>query len=436
MEYSVGLDIGTTKIVAIVGIKNEHGRVELMGVGTSKSLGVRKGIVNNIDQTINSIKVAIEGAERAAKVPIKKVTVGIAGKHIRSLQHSDYIMRENPDEIIKEKDIEALKKQVEKLVMLPGEEIIHVLPQEYKVDTEDEILEPIGMHGARLEAKFHVVVGQMSAIKNIVRCVKEAGLEMEALTLEPLASAEAVLDQEEKEAGVAIVDIGGGTTDIAIFKDNIIRHTCVIPYGGGVITNDIKESCTIIEKHAEDLKIKYGSAVPDMEKENTFIRIPGLHGRPDKKISLKDLAKTINARVEEILEMVNTELKAYGAYEQRKKLIAGIVLTGGGSNLKNLRQLVNYTTQLESRIGLANQYIANDREQVLKGAEFATAIGLLMESLKIKEKEEESKPVITNDPEGEPEPEPAPESSKLPLLQRWLRNFEKMLNDSEDDDKN
>ncbi len=385
-DYSVGLDIGTTKIVAIVGRRNSHGKIEIMGAGKAKSLGVHKGIVNNISQTINSIKKAVEEAQASAGVAIKKVTVGIAGKHIRSLQHSDYIMRENPDKYITEEDIETLKNQVKKLVMLPGEEIIHVLPQEYKVDSEGEIQEPIGMHGKRLEANFHVVVGQMGSIRNIARCVTEAGLEMEALTLEPLASSEAVLTKEEKEAGVAIVDIGGGTTDIAIFKDSIIRHTCVIPYGGGIITEDIKEGCSIIEKHAEQLKVKFGSAVPELEKDSTYVTIPGLHGRDDKEISLKALAQVINARIEEILEMVNTELKAYGAHEQKKKLIAGIVLAGGGSNLNNLRQLANYTTGFDSRIGFANEYVANDKNQYLKGPEYATSIGLLMESLKIRDK--------------------------------------------------
>lgn len=416
-EYSVGLDIGTTKIVAIVGRRNTHGKIEVLGVGRAKSLGVHKGIVNNISQTITSIKTAVEEAEKSAGVPIRKVTVGIAGKHIRSLQHSDYIMRDNPEAFITEEDIEILKNQVKKLVMLPGEEIIHVLPQEYKVDSEGEIHEPIGMHGKRLEANFHVVVGQMGSIRNIARCVKEAGLEMEALTLEPLASSEAVLTKEEKEAGVAIVDIGGGTTDIAIFKDNIIRHTCVIPYGGGIITEDIKEGCSIIEKHAEQLKVKFGSAIPDMENPSTYVTIPGLHGRPDKEISLKTLAQIISARVEEILEMVNTELKAYGAFEQKKKLIAGIVLAGGGSNLKNLRQLANYTTGFDSRIGFANEYVANDKNQHLKGPEFATSIGLLMESLKIRDKKAvETKPIPAEaEVQEQPQPientiEPQPET--------------------------
>lgn len=385
-DFSVGLDIGTTKIVAIVGRRNAHGKIEVMGVGKAKSLGVHKGIVNNIAQTIESIKKAIEAAEKSAGVSIKKVTVGIAGKHIRSLQHSDYIMREKPDTFITEKDIDALKEQVNKLVMLPGEQIIHVLPQEYKVDSEGEIQEPKGMHGTRLEANFHVVVGQMTSIGNIETCVRGAGLESESLTLEPLASSEAVLTKEEKEAGVAIVDIGGGTTDIAVFKDNIIRHTCVIPYGGGIITDDIKEGCSIIEKHAEQLKVKFGSAVPELEKESIFVTIPGLHGRPDKEISLKSLSQIIGARVEEILDMVNNELKAYGAGEQKKKLIAGVVLTGGGSNLKHIRQLANFSTGFECRLGFANEFISNDKNQLLKGPEYATAIGLLMESLNIRER--------------------------------------------------
>ena len=445
MEYSVGLDIGTTNIVAIVGRKNERGMIELLGVGRSKSLGVNRGIVSNIAQTIKSIKAAVEEAEKSAKVSIKKVTVGIAGKHIRSLQHSDYIMRENPEAYITEDDIEQLKAQANKLVMLPGEEIIHALPQEYKVDST-EVQEPVGMEGKRLEAKFHVVVGQMGAIKNVVRCVKEAGLEMETLTLEPLASSEAVLTQEEKESGVAIVDIGGGTTDIAVFKDNIIRHTCVIPYGGGIVTEDIKEGCSIIEKHAEQLKVKFGSALPELEKDNISIAIPGLHGKQDKEISLKTLSKIINSRMEEILELVNTELKGYGAYERSKKLIAGIVLTGGGSNLKHLRQLANYITGFESRIGYANEYVANDKNGYLKGPEYATGIGLLMESLRIKErpshqeKEEIKEPIKTEPKEKEEQEQEENNIEKEnPISQHngekrnWLQNFvDKLMKELDD----
>ncbi|MCL4155943.1 UNVERIFIED_CONTAM: hypothetical protein GTU68_058109, partial [Idotea baltica] len=333
-NIAVGLDIGTTKIVAMIGRKNEYGKVEILGIGKSKSLGVHRGVVNNITQTIQSIQLAIQEAEAAAAIKIEGVTVGIAGQHIRSLQHSDYITRVNSDLVIDEEDIERLINQVHKLVMLPGEEIIHVLPQEYKVDGQAEIKEPIGMYGGRLEANFHVVVGQVSSIRNIGRCVKSAGLNLEGITLEPLASSNAVLSQEEKEAGVALIDIGGGTTDLAIFRDGIIRHTAVIPFGGNVITEDIKEGCSIIEKQAELLKIKFGSAWPGENKENEIVSIPGLRGREPKEITLKNLSKIIHARVVEIIEQVYVEIKNYGHEEQKKKLIAGIVLTGGGAQLK------------------------------------------------------------------------------------------------------
>ena len=236
-NISVGLDIGTTKIVAMVGARNEFKKLEILGIGKSQSLGVHRGVVNNITQTIESIKYAIEEAKiESGEEDIKEVVVGIAGQHIRSLQHSDYITRENPDKVIDNNDIDDLINQVYKLVMLPGEEIIHVLPQDFKVDGQSEIKEPIGMYGSRLEANFHIVVGQVSSIRNIGRCIKSAGLEMGDITLEPLASADAVLSDEEKEAGIALIDIGGGTTDVAIFKDGIIRHTAVIPFGGNEIS--------------------------------------------------------------------------------------------------------------------------------------------------------------------------------------------------------
>ena len=253
-NIAVGLDIGTTKIVAMIGKANEYGKIEMLGIGKAKSLGVHRGVVNNITQTIQSIQQAVEEAESVSDFKIKEVVVGIAGQHIRSLHHSDYITRPNSEKVIDETDIDKLINQVHKLVMLPGEEIIHVLPQDYKVDGQAEIKAPIGMYGGRLEANFHVVVGQVSSIRNIGRCIKSAGLELSNITLEPLASSEAVLSQEEKEAGVALIDIGGGTTDLAIFKDGIIRHTAVIPFGGNVITEDIKEGCSIIEKQAELLK--------------------------------------------------------------------------------------------------------------------------------------------------------------------------------------
>jgi len=381
-KISIGLDIGTTKIVAMIGRRNEYGKVKILGVGKSKSLGVHRGVVNNITQTIQSIQQAVNEAELSADCKIESVTVGIAGQHIRSLQHSDYITRTNSELVIDEEDIDRLINQVHKLVMLPGEEIIHVLPQEFKVDGQAEIKEPVGMYGGRLEANFHVVVGQVSSIRNIGRCVKSAGLDLEGITLEPLASANAVLSFEEKEAGVALIDIGGGTTDLAVFKDGIIRHTAVIPFGGNVITDDIKEGCSIIEKQAELLKIKFGSAWPGDNKENEIVSIPGLRGRDPKEITLKNLSKIIHARTVEIIEQVYLEIKNYGHEEQKKKLIAGIVLTGGGSQLKHIKQLVEYTTGMDTRVGYPNEHLAGDTDKDVAIPLFATAVGLVLDGLK------------------------------------------------------
>ena len=378
-NYSVGLDIGTTKIVAMVGEKNQFDKIKILGVGKSQSLGVHRGVVNNITQTIQSIKIAVDEAQSKSGVDVKEVAVGIAGQHIRSLQHSDYITRENPDEVINENDIDKLIDQVYKLVMLPGEEIIHVLPQDFKVDGQSEIKEPIGMYGSRLEANFHIVVGQVSSIRNIGKCIKSSGLEMGDITLEPLASSDAVLSEEEKEAGVALIDIGGGTTDVAIFKDGIIKHTAVIPFGGNVITEDIKEGCSIIGNQAEQLKIKFGSAWPGENKDSEIVSIPGLRGRDPKEISLKTLSKIINARVVEIIEQAYLEIKNYGHEDSKKKLIAGIVLTGGGSQLRHLKQLTEYVTGMDTRIGFPGEHLAGDSNEY--NPIYSTAVGLLMKAI-------------------------------------------------------
>jgi len=381
-NIAVGLDIGTTKIVAMIGRKNEYGKLEILGIGKSKSLGVHRGVVNNITQTIQSIQQAVADAENNSGYKINDVVVGIAGQHIRSIQHSDYISRPNAEEVIGDVDIDTLISQVHKLAMLPGEEIIHVLPQEFKIDGQAEIKEPVGMYGGRLEASFHVVVGQAASIRNLGRCVKSAGLELSGLTLEPLASADAVLSQEEKEAGVALIDIGGGTTDLAIFKDGIIRHTAVIPFGGNVITEDIKEGCSIIEKQAELLKTRFGSAWPGENKDNEIVSIPGLRGREPKEISLKNLSKIIHARVVEIIEQVYAEIKLYGHEDTKKKLIAGIVLTGGGAQLQHIKQLVEYITGMDTRIGYPNEHLAGDSDEELSSPLYATAVGLVMNSIR------------------------------------------------------
>ena len=424
-NISVGLDIGTTKIVAMVGARNEFKKLEILGIGKSQSLGVHRGVVNNITQTIESIKYAIEEAKmESGEENIKEVVVGIAGQHIRSLQHSDYITRENPDKVIDNNDIDELINQVYKLVMLPGEEIIHVLPQDFKVDGQSEIKEPIGMYGSRLEANFHIVVGQVSSIRNIGRCIKSSGLEMADITLEPLASADAVLSNEEKEAGIALIDIGGGTTDVAIFKDGIIRHTAVIPFGGNVITEDIKEGCSIMGNQAEQLKVKFGSAWPGENKETEIVAIPGLLGRDPKEISLKTLSKIINARVVEIIEQVYLEIKNYGNDEAKKKLIGGIVLTGGGSQLKHLKQLVEYVTGMDTRIGFPGEHLAGDTKN--SSPIFSTAVGLVMKALENNEK---------NDDKSSTEDKTSEE--RKTVLAKWSEqfkmNFEKFVQYNTDD---
>ena len=446
-KIAVGLDIGTTKIVAMIGRENEYGKLEILGIGKTKSLGVHRGVVNNITQTIQSIQHAVQEAEMSSGLKIEDVVVGIAGQHIRSIQHSDYITRTNSDEVIDDRDIDALINQVHKLIMLPGEEILHVLPQEYKIDGQAEIKEPIGMYGGRLEANFHVVVGQIASIRNIGRCVKNSGLGLAGITLEPLSSANAVLSQEEKEAGVALIDIGGGTTDLAIFKDGIIRHTAVIPFGGNVITEDIKEGCSIIEKQAELLKVKFGSAWPGENKENEIVSIPGLRGREPKEISLKNLSKIIHARIVEIIEQVFSEIKNYGHEEQKKKLIGGIVITGGGSQLNHIKQLTEYITGMDTRIGYPNEHLAGDSNEKTTSPLYATAVGLVMnaaevQSKKVVKKEEFIEEIPQNiDPivsdvvsEEEIVDEPIiekPKEEKKNFLQKWSDNFRDFLDTAE-----
>ena len=422
-EYAVGLDIGTTKIVAIIGCKNEYGKIQVLGVGKSQSLGVKRGVVNNITQTIDSIRRAVEEAEIDSGLKISNVVAGIAGQHIKSLHHSDYITRERIEEVISDEDIERLKGQVKNLHMLPGEEIIHVIPQDYKVDTQSEITEPVGMYGSRLEANFHVVVGEIASIKNISRCIRDANLNMASISLEPIASSEAVLSIEEKEAGVALIDIGGGTTDLAIFKDGIIRHTAVIPFGGNVITEDIKEGCSIIERQAELLKVKFGSAWPGENRDNEVVSIPGLRGRDPKEITLKNLSKIIHARVVEIMNQVYGEIKNYGHDDQKKKLIAGIVLTGGGSQLKHLKQLVEFITGMDTRIGYPNEHLAGNSDPKIASPLYATSVGLLMQAIELK---------TTDAEEPEEEESKKANTKKIKLWTSISKGIEKFITEVEE----
>jgi cell division protein FtsA len=377
-EIIVGLDIGTTKIACIVGSKNEYGKIEILGHGKTKSIGVKRGVVANIENTVQSIRKAVKEAEEKSDVIIKYVNVGIAGQHIKSHQHRGNIIREDDDKEITKEEIELLTQNMYKLSMTPGEEIIDVIAQDYIIDNESGITEPVGMLGNTLEANFHIIIGQTTSAKNIYKCIKKADLEMVNLILEPIASAEAVLSEEEKEAGVVLVDIGGGTTDIAIFQDSIIRHSAVIPFGGDVVTEDVKEGCKIMKKHAEELKVKFGSALASENREDEVVAIPGLRGRPPKEITLQNLASIIQARMEEIVEQIYFEIKNSGF---EKKLIAGIVLTGGGAQLKHIDQLAEFTTGMPTRIGYPNEHLAVGVVDEMASPMFATGIGLVIEGI-------------------------------------------------------
>ncbi len=377
-DIVVAVDIGTTKICAIAGVRNEYEKIEILGMGTVKSLGVSRGVVANIDKTVKAIQTAVEMAEKTAKKKFKKVHVGIAGQHIKSIHHHGLLVRSDAYSEISQDDVNKLIDDMHKIVLPPGDKILHVFPQEFTVDDESEIMDPIGMSGVRLEANFHIITGQMTASRNILRCVEKVGLEVKSMTLEPIASAKSVLTDEEKEAGVALVDIGGGTTDITIFHEGIIRHTAVIPFGGNVITNDIKQGCTVMPDQAEKLKVKFGSALAQEVYDNRVITIPGIKGRDPKEISERNLARIIQARLEEILDYIRWEIKRSG-YE--KKLIAGIVLTGGGSMLKNINLLTEYHTGLNARIGIPVDHLAHGYSSQLASPIYATALGLLMIAL-------------------------------------------------------
>jgi len=385
-EIIVGLDIGTTKIACIVGRRNEYGKVEILGYGKAPSIGVSRGVVSNIEKTVQSIRRAVDEAELKSGVNIDFVHVGIAGQHIKSHQHRGNLVRNSLDDEVNQGDIDTLIEDMHKLVMQPGEEIIHVIPQEYIVDKEQGIKDPIGMSGISLEANFHIITGQITAAKNINKCVLKSNMTVDDLILEPLASAEAVLSEEEKEAGIALVDIGGGTTDVAIFQDGIIRHTAVIPLGGNIITEDVKEGCSIISNQAEALKVKFGSALASENKEEEIVSIPGLRGRNPKEITLKNLASIIQARVEEIVEHVFYEIQNSG-YE--KKLIGGIVLTGGGAQLKHIAQIFEFLTGMDTRIGLPNEHLASNVPEELGSPLFATGIGLVIKGLQNADRQQE-----------------------------------------------
>ncbi len=373
----VGLDIGTTKIAVIAGRKNEYGKLEILGFGKANSNGVKHGQVLNIDETIKAIRTALDNCFASnPDLDISEVYVGIAGHHIKSLQTRGDIVRQRTDEEITQREIDQLIDDQYKTYIPAGDQIIDVIPQEFTVDNFQNIPNPIGYGGVKIGANFHIITGDKNAIRNINRSVEKSGLRTKDLVLQPLASSSAVMGQEDVEAGVAIVDIGGGTTDLAVFYEGILKHTAVIPFAGENITNDIKTGLGVLKTQAEQMKVQFGSALANEAKANAYITIPGLRGMPAKEISVKNLANIIQARMSEIMDFVTYHLKQVGL--DNKALNGGIILTGGGSQLKHLIQLTEYVTGLNARIGYPNEHLAGGHIEELSKPTYSTCIGLIL----------------------------------------------------------
>jgi len=441
-QYLAAIDIGTTKIVAIVGRKSENGKIEVLGLSKAPSKGVKRGVVQNIEETVNAIQATVDDVQKLSGIVFSEVFVGIAGQHIRSIKTRGSKMRDNFDDEIKKEEVFRLIEDMYKIHVEMGEEIIHVIPQVFIIDNETGIKNPIGICGHQLEANFHIVIGRVAAAKNIERCVQRSDLNLKDLILEPLASADAVLTEDEKEAGVVLIDIGGGTTDLAVYYDNIIRHTAVIPFGGNVITKDIKEGCAILERQAEQLKIQYGSALRDIAPEDKVVAIPGISGRNPKEISFKSLSGIIQWRMEEIIDIVNFEIQNSGYAD---KLAAGMVITGGGAMLKHLPQLMKFKTAMDVRIGYPNEHLSGSGRNEINQPMYATAVGLIIRGFEHLEtykkpfnagrKEDfirTRKPVMEMAEEKitenvDNEPDISPQEEKVPLTERIKQMLTKMF---------
>lgn len=367
----VGLDIGTSKIVAIVAELMPEGELKVIGLGQHESRGLKKGVVINIDSTVAAIQRALEEAELMADCKIASVYTGIAGSHIRSL---------NSHGVVKIKDAEVSNADVERVIemaqaiSLPNDQqILHILTQEFIIDGQEDVREPMGMSGMKLEVKVHIVTGAVAAAQNIIKCVKRCGLEVNDLVLQPLASSVSVLTDDEKELGVCLVDIGGGTTDIAVFKQGAIRHTGVIPIAGDQITNDIAVAFRTPTQHAEEIKVAYGCALQQLAESGLMVEVPGAEGRDPRQLSHPILVEVIEARVKEIYEMVQAELRRSG-FEQM--IASGVVITGGSSLMKGMVELGEEMLHMPIRLGLPSQ--VGGLSEVVSNPRYSTGVGLLL----------------------------------------------------------
>lgn len=371
----VGIDVGTTKIAVFIGQRDEEGKISIIGMGKTTSSGVERGVVKNIELTATAIKQAVEQAEAMANYQVKEVYVGIAGHNIKSQPQRGNIMIPEDDHIITIQDVEKLKKDQNNIALPPGEQIIHVVAQSYSIDGDASTINPVGRVGKCLAGDFNLITGNVANIQNVYHSVRLAGYTVKELILEPIASAEAVVNNMEKDAGICLVDIGGGTTDIAIFHEGILRHTAVIPLAGNVITEDIKEGCSIIKTQAEALKIGFGRCLETDNSQNEIISIPGFRGKPPREISVLTLTKIMKARVEMILEQIQYEIHNT---DFSKKLIAGIVLTGGGAKIREIVSLTEYITGLDARIGTPDDHLSGNITEEMQHPMHATGIGLVL----------------------------------------------------------
>ena len=370
-QLLVGLDIGTSKVVAIVGEVSEEGQVEVIGIGSNPSRGLKKGVVVNIESTVQSIQRAVEEAELMAGCEINTVYAGIAGNHVRSLNsHGIVAIR---DKEVSAGDVERVIDAARAVAIPADQKILHVLPQEFLIDSQEGIREPIGMSGVRLEAKVHLVTGAVSAAQNIVKCVQRCGLTVEDVVLEQLASSYSVLTEDEKELGVCIVDVGGGTTDIAVFCGGAIQHTAVIPIAGDQVTNDIAVSLRTPTQYAEELKIKYACALSQLANPDETIEVPSVGDRPSRRLARQTLAEVVEPRYEELLSLIRDELRRSGFEEL---IAAGVVLTGGSAKMEGAVELAEEVFHMPVRLGVP-QFV-DGLADVVRNPIHATGVGLLL----------------------------------------------------------
>ena len=442
-ELIVGLDIGTTKIACFVGQRAASGKVKILGFGKTESVGVEHGVVRSITLTAESITKAVNIAADQANVDIEEVYVGIAGQHIKSRPSQGSITIPAEHVLIEEEDVQRLTADQYNILLEPGEEIIHIFPQQYVVDRVplSRDITPVGVPGKTLVGNFHMVTANKQNLQNIRYAVEHAGLRIKGVVLEPVASAKAVLDEGDRDAGVAMVDIGGGTTDIAIFHDGIIRHTSVLPLAGNAITNDVREGCNVLKRQAESLKVKFGSCLTSAVSDKDVISIPGIRSQAPREIYVKTLAGIIHARTKMIMEQVDYEIKLSGF---DKKLLAGVVLTGGGAQLKNIKDLCALITATDTRIGIPNEHLESDSVAFAELAHpmYATGIGLVLYGIEQSEagckhcntEKKENKSAHTDIfkdmdeiEESQTAPEPTPEVKEQPKKKQKGKSFDDVI---------